>query len=210
MRPLAARCTQSLVPLLGEGAFQLSFGVEEESQDDDDDIGSKKEELYPALPWIQLTEITKCLSVRDMLPDSITKDDQEALSAHTAWKWFQSLRSPRLAYLSMRRFTEILANTLRRREQEPPLILYSCHDSSLIGLLCALHLEQPSVWPEYGAVLKIELLEKKKDGDDDTINYVLRFFLNGELLKSMWNDTPREEISMDEFVSLISTEREMA
>lgn len=212
MRPLAVRCTQSLVPLLGEGAFQLSFGVEEnnsqdDNDDDDDDISSnKKDKEYPALPWIQLTEITKCLSVRDMLPDSITKDDQEALSAHTAWKWFQSLRSPRLAYLSMRRFTEILASTLQRREEEPPLIVYSCHDSSLVGLLCALNLDQPSVWPEYGAVLKMELLEKKKDGDD-TLNYVLRFFLNGELLKSMWNDTPREEISMDEFISLISTER---
>jgi acid phosphatase len=208
MRPLAARCTQSLVPLLGEGAFQLSFGVEEDnSQDDDDDIDTKKKDKeYPALPWIQLTEITKCLSVRDMLPDSITKEDQEALSAHTAWKWFQSLRSPRLAYLSMRRFTEILASTLQRREEEPPLIVYSCHDSSLVGLLCALHLDQPSVWPEYGAVLKMELLEKKQNGDD-TLNYVVRFFLNGELLKSMWNDTPREEISMDEFISLISTER---
>ena len=192
----------------------MPFGVEDNQ---DDDIGNREE--YPTLPWIQLTEITKCLRVRDMLPNSITADDQEALSAHTAWKWFQSLRSPRLAYISMRRFTETLASTLRQREQEPPLILYSFHDSSIIGLLCALHLEQPSVWPEYGAVLKMELLKKKKEmfegvktasgGDDGgDVNYVLRFFLNGELLRSMWHDRPREEISIEEFVTLISTVRD--
>lgn len=211
MRPLAIRCTQSLLPLLGEGAFDVSFGVKEKQDD-----GIIDKEQHPTLPWIQLTEITKCLSVRDMLPDSITADDQETLSAYTAWKWFQSLRSSRLAYLSMHRFTETIVSTMRRREQEPPLILYSGHDSSLIGLLCALHLEQPSVWPEYGAVLKIELLEKKKmqlegvemtsaDGDGSDVNYALRFFLNGELLRSMWYDKPREEIAMEEFISLVST-----
>lgn len=203
MRPLAVRCTQSLLPLLGDGAFKVSFGVEENS----DDGNHSKQKHTPALSWIQLTEITKCLSVRGMLPDSITTDDQEALSAHTAWKWFQSLRSPRLAYLAMRSFTETLATTMQRREEEPPLIIYSCHDSSLIGLLCALHLEQPSVWPEYGAVLKVELLEKKKekvDGDGG-VDHVLRFYLNGELLRSVWNDIPREEISLQDFVHLTST-----
>ena len=147
-----------------------------------------------------------------MLPATISRNDQEALSSHTAWKWFQSLRTPRLAYISMRRFTETLIKTLRNRENEPPLIVYSCHDSSLIGLLCALRLEQPSVWPEYGAVLKVELLEKEKvasgsnGGDNSGVTHVLRFFLNGELLRSMWNDIPRDEIPIEEFVSLVSSE----
>jgi len=201
MRPLATRVTQSLLPILGEEAFKVSFGVE--------DNEDKDEEELPTLSWIQLAEITKCLSVRDMLPDSITKDDQEALLDHTAWKWFQSLRTPRLAYIAMRRFTETLAGALRNRENEPPLIVYSCHDSSLIGLLCALRLEQPSHWPEYGAVLKMELLERsKKHGasDEGDATHVLRFYLNGELLRSMWNDNPREEIPMEEFISLITTE----
>ena len=211
MRPLAVRCTNSLLPLLGQDAFDVSFGVEDNEVDD---VGKKEE--HPTLPWIQLAEITKCLRVRDMLPDSISADDQESLLAHTAWKWFQSLRSPRLSYLSMRRFTDTIVKTLQKREEEPPLVVYSCHDSSLIGLLCALHLEQPSVWPEYGAVLKVELLEKKKEGpghvetthvgdDSGEPHYVLRFSLNGELLRSMWHDIAREEISMDEFIQLIST-----
>ena len=201
MRHLAVRVTQELLPLLQDGAFDISFGVED---NEDDEIDSS-----PTLSWIQLTEITKCLSVRSMLPESITVEDQQALSDHTAWKWFQSLRSPRLAYLSMRRFTKTLAMTMQRNEQEPPLIVYSCHDSSLIGLLCALNLEQPSRWPEYGAVMKLELLEKKTqvDGEEDNgdVEYVLRFYLNGELLRSMWNDDLREELSLEEFIHYTST-----
>jgi hypothetical protein len=111
----------------------------------------------------------------------------------------------------MRRFTKTLAMTMQRNEQEPPLIVYSCHDSSLIGLLCALNLEQPSHWPEYGAVMKLELLEKKMQPQDQEneetgdVEYVLRFYLNGELLRSMWNDDLREEISLEEFIHYTST-----
>ncbi|MGK3736068.1 MAG: hypothetical protein ACI8RD_009940 [Bacillariaceae sp.] len=203
MRHLAVRVTQELLPLLQDGAFDISFGVED---NEDDEIDAS-----PTLSWIQLTEITKCLSVRSMLPESITVEDQQALSDHTAWKWFQSLRSPRLAYISMRRFTKTLAMTMKRNDQEPPLIVYSCHDSSLIGLLCALNLEQPSHWPEYGAVMKLELLEKKMQPQDQEneetgdVEYVLRFYLNGELLRSMWNDDLREEISLEEFIHYTST-----
>mmetsp|Transcript_26220 Transcript_26220/g.57423 ORF Transcript_26220/g.57423 Transcript_26220/m.57423 type:complete len:516 (-) Transcript_26220:200-1747(-) len=208
LRPLAVRCTDALLPLLGDGAFGVSFGVDE--NDDDQAVHKKQKGALPpssVLSWIQLTEITTCLRTRGMLPDTITEDDQEALSAHTAWKWFQSLRSPRLANISMGRFAQTLVRTMEQRDQEPPLIVYSGHDSSLIGLLCALHLEQPSVWPEYGAVFKLELLEKRKeqqDGDDN-VEHVLRFFLNGQLLRSVWNDTPREEISLQDFIHLTST-----
>jgi len=201
MRPLAVRCTRSLLPILGEGAFGLSFGVDESDDNNEQEEG-------PTLSWIQLAEITKCLRVRGMLPDSITGEDQEALMDYTAWKWFQSLRSPRLAYIAMGRFTQTLVKTMQRREQEPPLTVYSCHDSSLVGLMCALHLELPSTWPEYGALMKIELLEKTKSNGDGTTadtDLVLRFFLNGELLRSIWNDEPREEISFEEFAHLVST-----
>jgi len=83
---------------------------------------------------------------------------------------------------------------------EPSLCIYSCHDSSLIGLLCAFRLEQPVKWPEYGSYFKIELLEGRKcDGyndltlsqdrqDDDSleIKYFVRFSLNGQVLKTSW------------------------
>mmetsp|Transcript_1126 Transcript_1126/g.2400 ORF Transcript_1126/g.2400 Transcript_1126/m.2400 type:complete len:517 (+) Transcript_1126:242-1792(+) len=220
LRPLAVRCTNALLPLLGDGAFGVSFGVDESDPETVQKM-SKAGLSPPVLSWIQLCEITKCLQTRDLLPDSITEDDREALASHTAWKWFQSLRTPRLAYIAMRGFTQTIVRALQERHREPPLIVYSGHDSSLIGLMCALHLEQPSVWPEYGAVLKLELLEKRKemesgsdnrsmrlgseDHEDNTVEHVLRFFLNGELLRSVWNDIPREEITLQEFVHLIST-----
>jgi len=117
MRHLAVRVTQSLLPLLQDGAFDISFGVEENEDDENEDSNSSP------LSWIQLTEITMCLSVRDLLPESITVDDQQAILDHTAWKWFQSLRSPRLAHLSMCRYIAQLVNTMQRSEREPPLIV---------------------------------------------------------------------------------------
>ncbi|KAG7349286.1 histidine phosphatase superfamily branch 2 protein [Nitzschia inconspicua] len=194
MRPLAIRCTQSLLPLLGDDAFKVSYGVGEETNNGSNSIRT--------LSWAQLSEMTKCLQVRNLLPESITVEDQEATSAYCAWKWFESLRNPRLAYLSMHHFTHTIVQGMKEFENEPPLIIFSCHDSSLIGLLCAFHLEQPSAWPEYGSVLKIELLEKTGHKDDDL---VVRFYLNGELLRSMWHGRSRDEISLRKLAHYIST-----
>jgi Histidine phosphatase superfamily (branch 2) len=224
MRPLAVRCSRALSPLLGPGAFDISFGVGEEEDDEEEtndgggggggeDAGapphhSQRERV---LPWSQLAEITKCLSVRGLLPDSILDEDREALSAHSAWRWFESLRHPRLAYLSMHVFTGAIVRTMRNHPEEPPVIIYSCHDSSLIGLLCAFHLEQPSVWPEYGSVLKIELLERQSthtEGGDPAAekDYAVRFSLNGEALRSQWHGDLRDEISLDKLAYYVSTE----
>lgn len=234
MRPLAIRCTQALMPLLGEGAFDMAFGVgedvgkNEEDEEDEKEKGTDNDDDTPILPWAQLAEITKCLSVRDMLPPLITAEDQEAVSAHTAWRWFESLRNPRLAYISMHTYTHTIVHSLQEavlaNEQSknnrkegtlpagasstppPRLIVYSCHDSSLIGLLCAFHLEQPSKWPEYGSVLKIELLEKQTtDESKNMVEYVVRFFLNGELLRSQWQGNLREEIGIDKLAHYVST-----
>lgn len=203
MRPLAVRCTQSLLPLLGDDAFKVSYGVGEDKKDDKDD--SSNTPHGRTLSWAQLSEMTKCLQVRNLLPDDITIEDQEATSAYCAWKWFESLRNPRLAFLAMHHFTNTIVQGMKDFEKEPPVIIFSGHDSSLIGLLCAFHLEQPSVWPEYGSVLKMELLEKisGKEGEDDDL--VVRFYLNGELLRSMWHGRSREEISLKKLAHYTST-----
>jgi acid phosphatase len=216
MRPLAFRSTQSLLPMLGDNAFQISYGVGEEGNPSSSSSSSLP--LHERLlSWAQLSEITKCLQVRNMLPESITKDDQEALSDYCAWRWFESLRNPRLAYLSMHHFTHTIIRAMKDHRNEKPVIIYSGHDSSLIGLLCAFHLEQPSVWPEYASVLKIELLEKisrsrQEENEqeevelaDDRKEYVVRFFMNGELLRSMWQGNLREEIDLETLSHYIST-----
>ncbi|KAL3903395.1 MAG: hypothetical protein SGILL_010463, partial [Bacillariaceae sp.] len=188
MRPLAIRCTQQLLPLLGDDAFKVSYGVAEEKSEDALNV-------QRTLSWPQLSEITNCLKVYDLLPDGITSDDQEATGSYCAWKWFESLRNPRLAFISMNHFSHTIMHAMRQHTDEPPVIIFSCHDSSLIGLLCAFHLEQPSVWPEYGSVLKIELLQKI-DGSSTEGEEVVRFYLNGEQLRSMWHGHLRQEISL--------------
>ena len=202
MRPLAVKCTEAVRDLLGDGAFAHVFGVGEENI-------SSKPEHERTLSWAQLSEITKCLKVRERLPPSITAEEQKAVMDHTAWRWFESLRDPRLIHLAMHKFASTIVHSMRHYQEEPPLTIYSAHDSTLIGLMCAFRLEQPSVWPEYGSYLKIELLEvtnaDKIDGDEEK-EHVVRFFLNGHLLRSMWDGEPREFTSLDLLFHKIKTE----
>ena len=188
MKSLATRATAALHPLLAPDAREAAFGVEQEHPED------VSIEVEP-LGWTQLAEITKCLALRDLLPAGITKQDQEAIAAHAAWRWFQVLRVPRLAHLSMHRMTAQQVSYMVQYQQEPPLIIWSGHDSTLIGLLCAYRLEQPAVWPEYASYLLLELIERVDDRQ-----LFVRFSLNGELLKSQWegdDDTAREMIPLD-------------
>ena len=205
MKDLAVQTTRALSPLLGDGAFDVSFGVGEEKT---------KTTHHHHLAWTQLSEITKCLQVRNMLPASITTQDQEAISSHAAWKWMECLRHPRLAYLAMNPMTSSMVDSMKRTlegdKRVKPLLVYSAHDSTLIGLLCAFRLEQPSKWPEYGAWLKIELIECCAiDSDDATSDkeYFVRFSLSGNVLKSQWdpNDDPAEVISLTELSEKVTT-----
>jgi acid phosphatase len=194
MYPLAVRCTNALRPLLGHGSFDLSFGVD----------GSDEEKEKEILSWSQLAEVTCCLKVRDRLPEGITREDQEALSSYLAWRWFETLRHPRLAFLAMHKFADSIIYRMKHVDEESPLTLYSAHDSSLVGLLCVFRLEQPSEWPEYGSNLKIVLLEKSSIENDT--EYVVRFYLNGSLLRSEWHGELREEISLLILDHYVSTE----
>jgi Histidine phosphatase superfamily (branch 2) len=181
MLALAVQTTASLLHLLGEGAHGVSFGIGEEKG------SAGAPDATKPLAWAQLAEITKCLAVRDLLPDTISIDDQEAIAAHTAWKWFENLRHPRLAYLAMNPMVTTMIESMHtklEKEEEPAVIIYSAHDSTLIGLLCAFRLEQPSVWPEYGSYLKLELLEAVTTKGETQL--LVRFSLNGEILKSQW------------------------
>lgn len=193
MLPLAVRCTEGLRHLLAPEAFDVSFGVDVTGKDDTE-----------VLPWAQLAEITKCLKVREMLPEAISVEDQEALASHCAWRWFQSLRHPRLAYLSMQKFAHNICHTFKQQNEEPPLTIYSAHDSALIGLMAAFRLEQPKTWPEYGSYIKIALLEKTNSNNE--VELVVRFYFNGDLIRSEWHGDLQEEITLQRLSHYISTE----
>ena len=177
MKALACRLTSSLDEYLGDGARGVSFGIGEEKGDDDI--------LQAPLSWAQLSEILVCLHSRDLLPETVTREDVETVSKHVAWKWMESLKHPVLSKAAMWKFaTRLLDDAKRCREcnEGPYLCIYSAHDSTLIGLLCILQLEQPAVWPEYASYLKIELIEEEKEKEALWV----RFSLNGELLRSKW------------------------
>ena len=202
MVDLAHRVTQSLRNLITHGAAGVSFGVGEEKERQ-----TEEEAFGKPLPWGQLSEITKCLRVRDMLPEGISYEDQERIAAHAAHRWFALLRHPTLANIAMdEMISDILNNIKALRDEKSstiPLHIYSAHDSTLIGLMCALRLEQPAEWPEYASALKLEIFETQDH--ENQVHHYCRFSLNGNILRCNWGSgkCPRKIIHVGELESFI-------
>ncbi|KAL7529578.1 hypothetical protein ACHAXR_006343 [Thalassiosira sp. AJA248-18] len=235
LRGLAYRVTDALEGHLGEGAKGVSFGIGEEKADDE--VSSRQ-----PLAWAQLAEILVCLQSRELLPPTLSDDDVEAVSSHVAWRWFENLRHPVLAKSAMWKFARRLVDNMERKAvehhgadvsntamiikeeyeqdcvEEPWLCIYSAHDSTLIGLLCVLQLEQPAEWPEYGSALKVELI-REEDGDGASqqparvLQHWVRFSLNGHILRSTWltdeNGEPSAMVPLNQLADMIHSEHEL-
>lgn len=208
MKDLAHKVSKELKSFIAADASSVSFGIGEES--------NTKQEERP-LSWSQLSEIMTCLKVRGLLPKSISDEDYQTTTSHSAWKWFENLRHPKLAFLAMKPFMNVIMNTMHQgREQSAStnksvstnndesatFYIYSGHDSSLIGLMCAFRLQQPSEWPEYGSYLKIELFEAVPNDTETEAEYFVRFSLNGNVLKSNWGIGEGEYLEMQEMIPL--------
>jgi len=178
MLPLAIKTTKALHDLLAADAHEANFGVQASFE------GSESIEVEP-LSWNQLAEITKCLLVRDLLPPGITPNDVEVILEHAAWRWFQTFQNQRMAHLAMFGLTNRMLDYFTNNDQTP-MTVWSAHDSTLIGLLCAFRLQRPSSWPEYASCLMLELLER--EGSGSSSEQFVRFSLNGEILKSNITD----------------------
>eukprot|EP00584_Thalassiosira_punctigera_P007825 CAMPEP_0172533924 /NCGR_PEP_ID=MMETSP1067-20121228/6470_1 /TAXON_ID=265564 ORGANISM="Thalassiosira punctigera, Strain Tpunct2005C2" /NCGR_SAMPLE_ID=MMETSP1067 /ASSEMBLY_ACC=CAM_ASM_000444 /LENGTH=478 /DNA_ID=CAMNT_0013318643 /DNA_START=23 /DNA_END=1459 /DNA_ORIENTATION=+ len=233
LRELAHRVTDALDGHLGKGAKGVSFGIGEEK-----DASSQTKTRQP-LAWAQLAEILICLHSREMLPPALSEEDVQAVSNHVAWRWFENLRHPVLAKSAMWKFASRLVENMQRKAEEqhdysdesnmemmveayerdcaeePWLCIYSAHDSTLIGLLCVLQLEQPAEWPEYGSALKVELIGEEEDGSHPTkaSRHWVRFSLNGQVLRSTWltdnNDEPATMVPLNDLADMIDSEHEL-
>lgn len=198
LEELAEKITDSLYHLIDwEHASGASWGIGEERNVVEHKDGSTDgDSALTRRRWLtfsQLAEVMTCLRVRDKLPESISHEDYKVIASHSAWKWFENLRNDNLARLAMKSFMNLIMETLRdgleENRKDPVLYIYSCHDSSLIGLMCAFRLEQPAEWPEYGSYLKVELFKSQEEKEDDgevIVDYYVRFSLNGQVLKSSW------------------------
>jgi hypothetical protein len=196
--PLAIRVTKALHPLLAADAREASFGTKQALRTSTESI-----EIEP-LAWNQLGEITKCLSCRNMLPESISLKDHKAVVQHAAWRWFETFRHPRVAYLGMNAMCTKMVNYFVDYNSQPPMTLYSAHDSTLFGLLCAFKLEQPIAWPEYGSFFMMELLEVFDSETKEEL--YIRFSINGELLRTHWENEPTDMILLSTLVKKLQTE----
>jgi len=225
MYPLAVRISNVLYEqnfVDAAKASLLSFGVGED-KDDKKQVESSEQQKYPILSWIQLAEISHCLMARNLLPlDFISSKDYNDIMNYVAWRWFYILSNADLSKMALKSLIKkIVWNAYsyveykeqdgnEEGQQQPLLYLFSAHDATLIGLMCGLHMEQPSQWPDYGSFLKVELFEDEKGvclygnckepkrgsvrgigalkNEDEQIgpNYYLRFSLNNQVLKSKW------------------------
>ncbi|KAL7510582.1 hypothetical protein ACHAXN_007822 [Cyclotella atomus] len=230
LNELSQRISNELKQHLGDGAHGVSFGIGEEKDD------TAKCSTDKPLSWAQMSEILTCLHSRSKLPESLTADDVNAVSNHVAWRWFENLRHPILAKSAMWKFANNLLESMDRKIEidcrcrdcasdgedeecidEPWLRIYSAHDSTLIGLLCLLQLERPAEWPEYGSYLKMELIrEEDENGEDETekkSRYLVRFSLNGQVLKSTWcfdeSGEPKSMVPLRDLEDMIHLEHEL-
>lgn len=240
MKGLAHRVTYALEGDLGEGAKGVSFGIGEEID------ASQGSNIRQSLAWAQLAELLVCLNSRELLPPVLRKEDVHAVSDHVAWRWFENLRHPVLAKSAMWKFASRLVDTMERKcgeyvedehsgqqhnrvssgvivkeddAQEPWLCIYSAHDSTLIGLLCILQLEQPAEWPEYGSALKVELIQEEEDDSNTSIadikvlQHWVRFSLNGQVLRSTWltdnDNVPANMVPLDQLAVMIHSEHDL-
>eukprot|EP00985_Skeletonema_marinoi_P007075 scaffold3106_cov81-Skeletonema_marinoi.AAC.3 len=224
LNELAHKVTDALQDHLGEGAMGVSFGIGEEKSQDDDDIDGTKIKKKP-LAWAKLAEILTCLHSRDLLPPTLSKEDVEQVNKHVAWRWFENLSHPVLAKSAMWKFANKMVEDMEhkvecaKREdestgeehiEEPLLCIYSAHDSTLIGLLCVLQLEQPESWPEYGSYLKAELIQEEKDGDSkEVLQHWVRFSLNGQVLRSTWTNEPADMVPLSKLSEMIHSEHDI-
>ena len=78
--------------------------------------------------------------------------------------------------------------------------------------MCGFRLEQPSVWPEYGSYLKMELLEVHTVGNEKDKEHIVRFSLNGNPLRSIWDNSkpPLAEIPLSLLAHKAKTEGSVA
>jgi len=227
MKDFGIRLTQILLKenILGDGYQDVTFGVGEEKEENEMEEFTSTTVTRP-LPWSQLSEILKCLAIRELLPSSISTDDQHLVTSHAAWKWFENLRHPRLAYLSMQPMMKRMVENIEEEinsDGNIRLHIFSAHDSTLIGLLSAFRLEQPSEWPEYGSYLKLELYEVLDDDktdsmeeDEQSLNeerfckYMVRFSLNSRTLRCFWDvkegADPLELLPFDRLIDLLQAD----
>jgi len=206
----------------------ISFGVGEDLSD------AEKNARYPVLQWGQLSEILKCLQIRDRLPPSVDAGIVSKVVSYTGGRWFRLLRNERLARLAVGPLARwIVWNacaTAKRKSvgfdddeenklgsvhgmpiSAAPLQLVSAHDSTLIGLLCVFQLEVPAEWPPYASTWRMELSYSEKaeavHGENASLydGFIVRFSLNGKILRCNIEEESNYEVSLQKLVKWIKS-----
>jgi Histidine phosphatase superfamily (branch 2) len=203
MLPLARRVSASIKPLLSPNAHEISFGVNGDGSADTangEEEPPEEIEVQP-LSWNQLAEVCKCLSVYDRLPSGLDANDVAQVLNFSAQRWFDNLQNARLVHLATSDFVhrqlDVFCHHSPAADEERLMTIWSAHDSSIVGLLCAYRLERLTEWPQYASHLVLELLL-----DESTGERFVQFSMNGTPLQCRWEDDaePRNRIPLTRLV----------
>ena len=181
MKPLGVFMTEQLLnaKIIDETSLQtkIGLGIEQPQQ--------QQQQLM--LGWNNLAELCKCLQSIQQLPMTITNDDVQQILDYVAYRWFYLLRHEYMSQWAISTFVQTLITnaqfiTTNNYDNRSPLYTYSAHDATLIALICAFQLDNPTKWPEYASFFQMKLYQHIT-----TDQYYVQFSLNDEILSSSWS-----------------------
>ncbi|KAF0684620.1 Aste57867_23424 [Aphanomyces stellatus] len=115
-------------------------------------------------------EVLDCRRAHGLaFPDGLTDEIYDAIVKHSAWEMFTFYELGGIGQEgfsdAMHQINALIHEGLMRAPQRR-MTLVSAHDTTVIGLLCALQLEQVSgsVGPPYGSMLVFDIYQDKTDG----------------------------------------------
>lgn len=139
---------------------------------------------------------------------------------HLAWRFRQWYKSPPLlAAIAAPPLREIEGQIRRTIESDggsrAPMVVYSCHDVTILSLLYGLgaeFLEHDNssewklFWPSYASTLVIELVRIKEGKDDVDDTHKLRILMNGKQVRiaAVRNESQKDQVlRLSDFTAII-------
>lgn len=122
------------------------------------------------LPWTAIRDGLTCRVAHGLaLPEGITDEMVEQISAYDAWLWYRLYQQKEFCFKAFKHGVREVFDHLRNVVQPvdggvssrppPKLSFFSAHDNSIVALVSALQLQVGLELPEYGTIVAFEVYE---------------------------------------------------
>lgn len=124
------------------------------------------------MPWTAIRDGLTCRTAHGLaLPDGITDDMVQQISAYDAWLWHRLYQQKEFCFKSFKHGVREVYDHLKSvvepavagsggvSRPPPKLSFFSAHDNSIVALMSALQLQVGHALPEYGTIVAFEVYE---------------------------------------------------